>query len=80
MPNPEDGSTPEEQEKMLQEQILRDQPQYATVSCKVCLKEIPKSLAHTEEAEGYILYFCGLDCFDKWGHQNNTNNTKRNAP
>lgn len=72
MPNPKDGSTPEEQERMLQEQALREQPQHATVSCEICLKEIPKSLAHTEEAEDYALYFCGLDCFDKWEHQKNS--------
>ena len=75
MPNPKEGSTPEEQERVLQEQALRDQPQYATVSCKVCLKEVPKSLAHTEEAEDYVLYFCGLDCIDKWEHQKNSDKT-----
>lgn len=70
MSNPENDPTHEEKERM-----LREQPQHAMVSCEVCLKEIPKSLAHIEEAEDYVLYFCGLDCFDKWEHQNNTNNT-----
>ncbi len=61
---------PESEEKALEEKILREQPQQASVPCNVCLKEIPKSLAHIEEAEDYVLYFCGLDCFDKWEHQN----------
>lgn len=75
MSNSKNGATPEEKERMLQEQALREQPQHATVSCEVCLKEIPKSLAHTEEAEDYVLYFCGLDCINKWEHQKNANNT-----
>lgn len=72
MTNAKDGSTPEEQERMLQEQALREQSQYDTVSCEVCLKEVPKSLAHTEDAEDYVRYFCGLDCIDKWAHQKNS--------
>lgn len=80
MSNFEKGPTPEEKERKLREQTLREQPQHAMVSCEVCLKEIPKSLAHIEEAEDYVLYFCGLDCFDKWEHQNNTNNRQHNTP
>lgn len=80
MSNFKKGPTSEEKERELKEQVLREQPQHATVSCEVCLKEIPKSLAHIEEAEDYVLYFCGLDCFDKWGHQNNANNKGRDTP
>jgi len=36
------------------------------VPCEVCLKEIPKSEAKVVEAEDYVHYFCGLDCFEKW--------------
>lgn len=36
------------------------------VSCEVCLKEVPASEAKVREAEDYVLYFCGLDCFDAW--------------
>lgn len=70
------------EEKMLEEQTLREQPEYAMVSCAACLKEVPKSLAHThtEEAEDYVRYFCGLECFDKWEHQNNNNKTKPDTP
>lgn len=36
------------------------------VSCKVCLKEIPRSVASSQEASEYVLYFCGDDCFVEW--------------
>ena len=36
------------------------------VSCDVCLKQIPKSEAAVSEASDYVLYFCGLDCYEKW--------------
>jgi YHS domain-containing protein len=28
--------------------------------------EIPPSEAHCAEAEDYVLYFCGLDCYREW--------------
>lgn len=40
------------------------------VKCAVCLKEIPKSEAKSAEAIDYVLYFCGLDCFEKWQTNN----------
>ena len=36
------------------------------VQCEVCLKEIPKSEAKVAEANDYVAYFCGLDCYDSW--------------
>jgi hypothetical protein len=36
------------------------------VACRVCLKEIPRSEAKIGEASDYVLYFCGLDCYEKW--------------
>lgn len=36
------------------------------VACKICLKEIPASEAKSSEAQDYIIYFCGLECYDKW--------------
>ena len=39
------------------------------IACEVCLKEIPVSEARVEEAEDYISYFCGLECYDKWKAQ-----------
>ncbi len=39
------------------------------VGCEVCLKEIPKSVATTEEGEDYVHYFCGLECYTSWKKQ-----------
>ena len=41
------------------------------ISCEVCLKEIPISEAKNEEASDYVVYFCGLDCYQIWknGHE-----------
>ena len=40
------------------------------VSCEICLKEIPRSEAKSEEASDYVLYFCGLNCYEKWREEN----------
>lgn len=34
------------------------------VSCVVCFKEIPISEAKSVKATDYIMYYCGLDCYD----------------
>jgi hypothetical protein len=34
--------------------------------CAVCQKEIPKSVALSAEDQDYVLYFCGLDCYESW--------------
>lgn len=36
------------------------------VACEICLKEVPQSEAKVDEANDYVLYFCGLDCYGKW--------------
>ncbi len=41
----------------------------AQVSCETCMKEIPASEAKSEEAVDYIIYFCGLDCYESWSTQ-----------
>ncbi|MDD3449714.1 MAG: DUF3330 domain-containing protein [Gammaproteobacteria bacterium] len=45
--------------------------QEKTVSCEVCMKEIPVSEAKTAEAVDYVAHFCGLQCFEKWRHHEN---------
>lgn len=42
------------------------------VQCEVCLKEIPRSEAKIAEASDYVLYFCGLDCYEKWQEESNS--------
>lgn len=39
------------------------------VACEICLKEIPVSEAKSEEATDYVLYFCGIDCYEQWKQQ-----------
>ena len=41
-----------------------------TIACDICMKEIPKSEAQSEEASDYVAHFCGLECYDKWKEQN----------
>jgi hypothetical protein len=36
------------------------------VQCEICLKNLPASEAHLEEAGDYVIHFCGLECFEKW--------------
>ena len=36
------------------------------VSCKVCLAEIPESVAKSSEADEYTQHFCGIECYNKW--------------
>ena len=47
----------------------REQKKDDLISCEVCLKEVPKSEAKSAEVNDYVAYFCGLDCYDKWQHQ-----------
>jgi hypothetical protein len=37
-----------------------------SVSCKVCMKEVPRTEARSAEGRDYVWYFCGLDCFEAW--------------
>jgi hypothetical protein len=37
--------------------------------CEVCQHDIPLSEAVVAEATDYVVYFCGLDCYDRWRHQ-----------
>lgn len=43
-----------------------DTRQEGMLSCEVCMKEIPASTAKSCEAEDYVHYFCGAECFEKW--------------
>lgn len=42
------------------------------ISCEICLKSVPVSEADFTEAEEYIAYFCGLECYDIWRHTKST--------
>ncbi len=36
------------------------------VPCLVCQHDIPLSEAVVSEATDYVVYFCGLDCYERW--------------
>lgn len=48
------------------------------VSCVVCFKEIPISEAKSVKATDYIMYYCGLDCYDKWSKQEEKSEKQEN--
>ncbi len=39
------------------------------LACRICLSEIPASAKDSPEAQDYVLYYCGIDCFDEWKRQ-----------
>ena len=43
------------------------------IECSVCLKEIPKSSAKVSEAQDYLQYFCGIECYQEWQDKQQSN-------
>ena len=39
------------------------------VPCNVCQHDVPVSEALIPEATDYVVYFCGLDCYERWRNQ-----------
>lgn len=37
-----------------------------TISCEMCLSDIPPSASGNSEAEDYVMYFCGIECYAQW--------------
>ncbi len=50
-----------------------------TISCDVCLKEIPPSVAKSLEGSELMVNFCGIECHDKWIHQEQDKNNKKSG-
>ncbi len=46
------------------------------VECEVCLKEIPRSQAQSEEVRDYVVYFCGLKCYEEWADEQTEERTR----
>jgi hypothetical protein len=46
-----------------------DVNKHELLSCDVCIKEVPVSNGKVLEIDDYVMYFCGLECFDKWHKQ-----------
>jgi hypothetical protein len=45
---------------------VEDVPGEPAVACKICLAEIPHSVAKSHEGAEYVYYFCGDTCFAQW--------------
>ena len=52
------------------EKMTPKEPEH--VSCDICMKEIPIDEANSFEAVDYVIHFCGLECFEKWKQQKQT--------
>jgi hypothetical protein len=39
------------------------------VACEICLTQIPHTEAQSMEGDEYVLFFCGLDCYDQWNRE-----------
>lgn len=68
-------------EGMTMEKPTQQPEQPHNVACEVCRKEIPRSEAQSAEAVDYVLYFCGVDCYQKWEANSQTRqDSTRGAP
>lgn len=47
------------------------------VSCQACRHEIPLSEAVVPEALDYVVYFCGLECYERWRTQRDAQGAAR---
>lgn len=36
------------------------------LSCTICLRDIPPSVAQTLEGPDYVHHFCGIECLELW--------------
>lgn len=39
---------------------------HAVLTCEECCAQVPGDEAITEEGTEYVMYFCGIDCYDTW--------------
>lgn len=51
-------------------------PEVVQVACDICLKEVPLTEATIPEAADYFVHFCGLACYDKWQHLDDSQKEK----
>ena len=42
------------------------------VFCSTCDRDVPVSEAVVPEAVDYMVYFCGLECYERWTAQANS--------
>jgi hypothetical protein len=66
---PEDQNADSDSHSDATPKIAIGQLQLDRVSCAVCFREVPLSEAFVPEAIDYVIYFCGLDCYENWPGQ-----------
>jgi len=44
----------------------KDMIDEASIECAICLEEIPGSTAKGSDAQDYMQYYCGIDCYKEW--------------
>lgn len=50
------------------------------LKCEVCTREIPASVALSNEGPDYILHFCGIECMEHWKMTRDDSNTPKVKP
>jgi hypothetical protein len=48
-----------------------------SMTCSLCMKEMPHDLAHTIEGPDYVHHFCGLECYRKWQERQSEEDKKK---
>ena len=46
--------------------IEKNKIQAETISCEICLEEIPNTVNQNAEADEYVSNYCGLECYQQW--------------
>jgi hypothetical protein len=47
-----------------------DEPIGPTKTCEECEQEVANPAVMTPEGRDYALFFCGLDCYERWRQRN----------
>ena len=47
-------------------EAAKGQEKLVRITCAVCEHEVPISEAVVPEATDYVVYLCGLDCYQRW--------------
>ncbi|TXT23231.1 MAG: urf-2 [Gallionellaceae bacterium] len=48
---------------------IQPEVQPEKISCSLCRKEVPLSAALTPQGADYVGYFCGIECYDEFSAQ-----------
>ena len=47
-----------------------------TLRCEICTKEIPAEDMHSAEVDNYVVYYCGVECYEKWKEHQDAGTTE----